>query len=141
MAIIAVLAVLIIGAITVARNTATETQNRNNARTIQASLEGYFAQNRAYPNYYSGSFTGFINFTDSGGTKPFSNIQFSGGSCPSSTSPQIDGWNRDIQGGGDVHVSNTAFSDSSGRSVNYIIYVANAACNGETSSNDRIEGP
>ena len=49
MAIIAVLATLIIGAVTVARNTSKETVHRGNARTLQAGLEAYFAKNRQYP--------------------------------------------------------------------------------------------
>lgn len=48
MAIIAVLASLIVGAINVARHTATETANRSNARTIRSCLESYFAKFRAY---------------------------------------------------------------------------------------------
>ena len=49
MAIIAVLATLIIGAVTVARNTSKDTVHRGNARTLQAGLEAYFAKNRSYP--------------------------------------------------------------------------------------------
>lgn len=49
MAIIAVLAVLMIGAIQLARRTATETTHRSNAKTVQTGLEGYFARNKTYP--------------------------------------------------------------------------------------------
>jgi prepilin-type N-terminal cleavage/methylation domain-containing protein len=49
MAIIAVLAVLIIGAIILARRTATETTHRSNAKSTQTALEGYYASNKKYP--------------------------------------------------------------------------------------------
>jgi len=49
MAIIALLALLIIGAIIVARRTATETANRSNAKTVQVALESRFAATRQYP--------------------------------------------------------------------------------------------
>ena len=48
MAIIAVLSTLIIGAIQLARNTATETTNRSNARTVETALESNFAKYRTY---------------------------------------------------------------------------------------------
>lgn len=48
MAIIAVLAVLIIGAIVVARRTATETTNRSNTSALQVSLEAYYSRNKVY---------------------------------------------------------------------------------------------
>lgn len=48
MAIIAVLALLVIGAIIVARRTATETTNRSNAKTVQTALESTFAKYKAY---------------------------------------------------------------------------------------------
>jgi len=49
MAIIAILSVLIIGAIQLARRTASETTNRSNARTIQTGMEAAFAKSKAYP--------------------------------------------------------------------------------------------
>lgn len=48
MAIIAVLATMIIGAIQLARSTATETVHRSNVKAVQTALEGYFATNRTY---------------------------------------------------------------------------------------------
>lgn len=48
MALIAVLAVLILGAIQLARNTATETVHRSNAKVIQATLEANFAKFKRY---------------------------------------------------------------------------------------------
>lgn len=49
MAIIAILSVLVIGAITVARRTSTETANRGTAKSIQTGLEAYYAKNKQYP--------------------------------------------------------------------------------------------
>lgn len=54
MAIIAVLTTLIIGAITISRNTATETTNRVNAKTVQSALEADFALNKAYCGFAGG---------------------------------------------------------------------------------------
>ena len=48
MAIIAVLATIIIGAITVARNTTKETTNRSNATILRTGLEQYYSRYRAY---------------------------------------------------------------------------------------------
>lgn len=50
MSIIAVLATLIIGAITVARRTALETAHRSNAKTMQLALEAFFTTYKRYPN-------------------------------------------------------------------------------------------
>ncbi len=48
MAIIAVLAVLIIGAVQLARTTATETQHRSNVKSIQTALEAQYARAKMY---------------------------------------------------------------------------------------------
>jgi prepilin-type N-terminal cleavage/methylation domain-containing protein len=48
MAIIAVLAILIIGAIQLARKTATETTARSNAKGVQTALERVYATNKVY---------------------------------------------------------------------------------------------
>jgi prepilin-type N-terminal cleavage/methylation domain-containing protein len=71
MAIIAVLAVLVIGAVQLARSTATETQHRSNAKTLQTALEANYAKAKAYcgntgaPACAAGSFAtvaaGFTN--------------------------------------------------------------------------------
>lgn len=50
MAIIAVLATLVVGAITVARNVAKETTHRANAKTIQTALEAKYARDKRYNN-------------------------------------------------------------------------------------------
>lgn len=57
MAIIAVLAVLIIGAIQLARRTATETTNRSNAKTIQIAMESNYAKNKSYDVFTAKTFT------------------------------------------------------------------------------------
>lgn len=58
MTIIAVLSVLIIGAIQAARKASFESQNRGNARTIEVALESYAAKhNGQYPSITDGSFT------------------------------------------------------------------------------------
>lgn len=49
MAIIAVLALLIIGAIILARRASLETTHRGNAKTIQTAMEAYYAKNKQYP--------------------------------------------------------------------------------------------
>lgn len=50
MAIIAVLIALVIAAINIARRAARNTDRRNTAQTIKASLEDYYARNKQYPN-------------------------------------------------------------------------------------------
>lgn len=59
MALIAVLAVLILGAIQLARNTATETTHRSNAKVVQAALEAQFAKYKRYcaPSTTAGEIT------------------------------------------------------------------------------------
>ncbi len=61
MAIIAVLSVLIIGAITVARRSSTETVHRGNARTLQTAFEEYHARKKQYPGPPPGG-TSYTNF-------------------------------------------------------------------------------
>lgn len=48
MAIIAVLSLLVVGAIIAARRTATATTNRGNAKTIQTAAEAVYAKNKSY---------------------------------------------------------------------------------------------
>lgn len=48
MAIIAALAVLVIGAIQVARRTAIETAHKANAKTIQSGMDGYYSKNKKF---------------------------------------------------------------------------------------------
>lgn len=49
MAIIAVLSTLIIGAVTIARRSARDTQRRANMKNIQVALEAKFASTKSYP--------------------------------------------------------------------------------------------
>ncbi len=53
MAIIAVLATLVVGAITIARTQALDTRLRNDARTIKAALEAYYAKNNHYVRWFT----------------------------------------------------------------------------------------
>lgn len=55
MAIIAVLAMLVVGAIIVARNTAKETANRTNAKAIEAAMEAAYSRTRTYPTFAAGT--------------------------------------------------------------------------------------
>ena len=50
MAIIAVLATLIIGAVSIARKSSVATVNRGNAKSLQIALEACYAATRAYPS-------------------------------------------------------------------------------------------
>lgn len=49
MAIIAILALMIIGAVIAARRMTTETKHRNNGKALQVGMEKYFAANKVYP--------------------------------------------------------------------------------------------
>lgn len=48
MALLAVLSVLIIGGVRAARRASVETENRNNAKSMQAALESYYAKNKSF---------------------------------------------------------------------------------------------
>jgi prepilin-type N-terminal cleavage/methylation domain-containing protein len=50
MALMAVLAVLVLGAVQLARNTATETIHRSNAKAVQTALEASFSKYKVYCN-------------------------------------------------------------------------------------------
>jgi len=90
MAIIAVLATLIIGAIRVARHTQTETANRANGDTLRAGLESYYARNKAYCSTTSGALacsTGTCEAVRTGMANAGVNVEFNasssgtGGGC------------------------------------------------------------
>lgn len=49
MALIAVLSLMVIGAVIAARRMTTETKHRNNGKAIQVGMEKYYASNRYYP--------------------------------------------------------------------------------------------
>jgi prepilin-type N-terminal cleavage/methylation domain-containing protein len=55
MAIIAILALMIVGAIVVARRTAIETANRTNAKSIQAAMEAAYSRTQTYPTFAAGT--------------------------------------------------------------------------------------
>lgn len=73
MAIIAVLATLIIGAVTLARRTANETVNRGNARTLQTAAEAYYAKNRSYPDVAGTNTPSFDQYAVAAGISAFTN--------------------------------------------------------------------
>ena len=112
MAIIAVLAVLVIGAITIARRSATEAANSANSRTLQACLEGYFANKKEYCST-AGNVCGAKTVSDG-----ISQINNAGTTCTAGTGTKGDATN---VGGGRV----TALT-----STTYTIEVANY--NGES---------
>ena len=49
MALIALLSLLVIGAIIAARRMVTETKHRNNGKSIQVGMEKFYASNKSYP--------------------------------------------------------------------------------------------
>jgi prepilin-type N-terminal cleavage/methylation domain-containing protein len=89
MAIIAILSVLIIGAITVARRAAVETSNRGTAKTIQTGLEAYYAKNKVYPGT-SGTIT-FNALVSTGGALN-GMVTLQGQSCTTSTTHKDGGY-------------------------------------------------
>ena len=125
MAIIAVLAMLIIGAIIVARRTATETTNRSNAKTMQTAIETYYSKNRSYPVISNVS----LKALGTEGTTVGSNTILGNPKVTASCSGSIGAIVADDGG----YVSST----SSG----YTVYVADYSCTAETSTSDRLTGP
>ncbi len=132
MAIIAVLATLIIGAIQLARTTATETAHRSNAKTVQTALESTFAKNRRYcdvdtaaaatgTKVVCGSYS-LAEITASG----LLNTTLSTGVSTDGICNVTDGIR---EGGGAVRVQQSSYS----------ILTANAACNAWTSFEDVIQ--
>ena len=95
MAIIAVLAVLVVGAINIARHTATETTHRENAKTLRICLEGYKAR---YGAYCGGG--GFISCSNQGFSTVASAMTVNGFNCDlANTSDSVYGGGN-IQGSG-----------------------------------------
>lgn len=119
MAIIAVLAVLMVGAIQLARNTATETTHRSNAKTIQTALESNYAK---YKMYCGGS-TG-LTCTATGGVSLSAAATSLGGLTLGNSSCTAT----NELGGGRLTVSASA----------YYIKTANAACGAFTDSSDDL---
>jgi prepilin-type N-terminal cleavage/methylation domain-containing protein len=124
MAIIAVLAVLMIGAIQLARSTATETSHRSNGKTIQTALESTYAKYKMYCGGTSG-----VTCTVGTATTPFDtidgqllvslNTSSTAGSCASSNA-----------GGGRVSVTGTT----------YKIIPVNSSCSGTGSTTTVVAG-
>lgn len=122
MAIIAVLALLVIGAITVARNTAKETAHRSNAKTLQSALEAYYAKNRNYTGLSNGTFAAVGTALSSAG---ISVTMTTTGVCTDTV------WND----GGTVTFSTTAGSPA------YVLNVAPASCGAAATAIETINGP
>ncbi len=105
MAIIAVLATLVIGAVQLARRTATETTHRSNARAVQTALEGSFAKYRAYcatsvtsGRATCGSNISFMTISGSAQLNVRLGTAYTGGSCATTNA-----------GGGSVTVSASSY--------------------------------
>lgn len=142
MAIIAVLAALVVGAITVARKTAIETQARTDARTIQTGLEAYFAQHRAYPDYFNphtgGNWIGFGEIADA------SHLNLKLSSSINCYNPGTNDWH----GAGIVYVHpNQVIAGrldpdlpNGSQLINYAIEPVNADCSNWLKK-DYIDGP
>lgn len=112
MAIIAVLALIIIGAIILARRTSIETANRGNARTIQTAMESYYARSKSYPTFAGG--TAFTTAANTLGATLTASCNASG-----------------QNGGGDMSSNGTA----------YTINVADYNCQTGNLPNDQIHVP
>lgn len=106
MAIIALLALLIIGAIVIARRVMIETVHRENARVIHGAMEAYYGRNKRYPPVVPGglgpyydSFAGLKTRMENGigGDSGLG----SGGVTLADTPQCRPGWNR--EGGGKVY--------------------------------------
>jgi prepilin-type N-terminal cleavage/methylation domain-containing protein len=133
MAIIAVLATLILGAIQLARTTATETAHRTNAKTIQTALEANYAKYRAYCsdssklkcplNPTSGiSFEKAADETNGLSVSLAKSINTTATACISPNGARAGG-------GAITYLSANA----------YVIHTANAACSNWTSFDDVIQ--
>ena len=142
MAIIAVLATLIIGAVQLARNTATETANRANVHSIETALESNYSKYRRYCYPGSGtaqqtgelactsaSVTGYSVSTASTTFSP--NVTLGTGYSTTGTHCVAagSGTDADLAGGGRITTLNTD---------GYILAVASSNCGGYTSIQDLV---
>lgn len=119
MAIIAVLAMLVVGAIIVARNTAKETANRTNAKAIEAGMEAAYSRTRSYP-----SFTTAVSLTSAATNAALTGVALDTKSaCTSGT----------YSGGGTIITSSTAGQPA------YTITIGDYTCN--AAAGDTITGP
>jgi prepilin-type N-terminal cleavage/methylation domain-containing protein len=145
MALMAVLAVLVLGAVQLARNTATETIHRSNGKAVQTALESSYARNKVYCGgagqlacdanyslakmYYvlGGGLVGDATATSTKELANFGNI--TNGKCLKTTYWQATpGANSDAAGGGQVRVTATG----------YAIIIAKSDCSDTTGSGDNI---
>jgi prepilin-type N-terminal cleavage/methylation domain-containing protein len=99
MAIIAILALIVVGAIILARRTSIETTNRGNAKTIQTALEAYYARTRTYP--------------DTGGTVSFESFATNTGIWADIEAPKIQntcgGAGSSVENGGTIVSTATTY--------------------------------
>jgi prepilin-type N-terminal cleavage/methylation domain-containing protein len=118
MAIIAILALLVVGAIIVARRTAIRTANNTNAQTLQTGLEAYYAKHRTY------AYTGFTAGEAFGPTSTVGTasadlgVTLGGGGC-----------------------SNAGGTVSSATATGYTIVVWDEDCSATDTDNRTISGP
>jgi len=116
MAIIAVLAVLMIGAIQLARSTATETTHRSNAKTLQTALESNYAKAKVYCGNTGGlSCNTAVDFTAASNTLGVT-LGTAASGCPA-----------DEAGGGRITTITT---------TSYVLAPANAGCTAFTDLSD-----
>lgn len=102
MAIIAVLSVLVIGAITVARRAAVETSNRGSAKSIQTGLEAYYAK---YKNYPAASGTTTFNALVSTGGALNGMVTLQGQSCTAAVTYKDGGFVEYTATGYKIHIA------------------------------------
>lgn len=102
MAIIAVLSVLIIGAITVARRAAVETSNRGSAKSIQTGLEAYYGKNKQYP---ATTGTATFNALVSTGGALSGMVTLQGQSCTGATTYKDGGYVEYTATGYKIHIA------------------------------------
>jgi prepilin-type N-terminal cleavage/methylation domain-containing protein len=116
MAIIAVLAVLMIGAIQLARSTATETTHRSNAKTLQTALESNFAKYKMYCGGSTGIACAATDFTTASTNLSGITLGTASSACPANEA-----------GGGRI----TTLTGTS-----YVLAPANSSCTAFTDLSD-----
>jgi type II secretory pathway pseudopilin PulG len=81
MAIIAVLALLVVGAIIAARNAQTRTVHRSNASTTRIAIESYYVRNQSYPTTPTTATSAATLFGTGGILNGYGNINTTGTTC------------------------------------------------------------
>lgn len=140
MALIAVLAVLILGAIQLARNTATETVDRSNAKVVQAALESNFAKFKEYCGAAAGEIPCPAGSPTNGDTYG-KGSNYSLASAAAALSPSVGLSNGAASG---TNCVAGATQNGGGRIINltttgYAIAPANYNCTSYTSINDVVQ--